>query len=147
MEQKAVGRTIVRKKKSEESPLDAMKMAQQTSKEHVQVAKLARKKDLISRAEVAANSKICLLNWKFDQAAEKFPREPWMRKVDFYFPYAAGGPLLVDDCKLPHQVTQSERKAKILQELGYRFLILRPGMTEADDLLELEKCGQHLPKQ
>lgn len=135
MDTQVAAKTIRRKK--------AVAVAEQSNAALIQ--KIEARKDLRSRAERLAGDRICVLNWRFPEAANVFPTEPWMRTVSKYFRDASGGPLMVDEPELPHQVERCKRKLPILRELGkkhgFRYVVLWPDKTEADDIMELEQCG------
>lgn len=104
-------------------------------------AKVQNKTKIGGRADLLAGDSLFLMKWEYKDAMKHFPSDPYMRYVDRYYPYANGGPLLVDEPSLAHQEERSERKRKILKDLGYRFIVLKPSMTEVDELMELERCG------
>jgi hypothetical protein len=139
MDNTIASKTIRRKRNSD------VEAGQKKQPEH-DLAKWEARLELRSRAERLAGDRICLMNWKFPEAADHFPVEPWMRTVTKYFRDAVGGPLAIDEPELPYQVERAERRRPILKELGekygFRYVILYPGKTEADDHLELSKCGQ-----
>jgi len=100
-----------------------------------------------SKADRIARDFECQNKWIFKNAAKYFPDEPWMRTVDKYYPNAEGGALLIDEPELPHDIKRCERKQIVLEAMGYRYLIIKPEMTDIDCFTELEACGQRLKKQ
>ena len=76
-------------------------------------------------------------NWKFKNADKHFPADPEMRRVDRYFPYAEGGPLLVDEPISENDVKRCEKKAPIIASEGQRYVflpLLKDGEIEEDRL-------------
>lgn len=108
---------------------------------------LDRRKEFKSKSERIAQDDICQQNWKFRDATKYFPDEPWMRTVSKYYPNASCGPLLIDEPQLDIEITRCQRKQVVLEGMGYRYLILRPNMTDAECFMEIEACGQRLKTQ
>lgn len=86
----------------------------------------------LTTATKIAESEIYMRNYQWQGAREDFPHEPTLRCVDKYYPYAVGGPLLVDEPNHPREIEASKRKAEILKKRGYRFLYLTREMSEQD---------------
>jgi hypothetical protein len=94
-----------------------------------------------------AGSNMYFRNWRWPEAARDFPAEPWMRSVAKCYPDAIGGPILIDepqiekgdDGKAHPQIIACERRAEVLRKHGYRYIILKKGMSEADAREELER--------
>lgn len=141
METQAVTRVIRRRKNTAAELPKGEEHIASTANDSKLIDKATNPEKYYSRAEKLAQNKFCIMNWKWPHAESHFPNEPWMRSVSKYFPYAKGGPLLIEECELPYQIERAERKAKFLKQLGLRFMILKPGTTEAEDLAELHKCG------
>lgn len=91
-----------------------------------------------SKGERVAQSDIFTKNWYYPGSAIAFPHDLNLRKVDQYFPYAKGGPLLIDFPENEAEVMMCRKKEPILLAKGFRYLIWRPGMNEAAALTELE---------
>jgi hypothetical protein len=100
---------------------------------------VVEKHKFLSVAEKVAQSDVCVLNWMFPGAREAFPLEPKMRSVRRYYPYAKGGPLLIDEPQRLDEEQACQRKADVLARQGFRYLILKSGMTEVDAIFELER--------
>lgn len=69
------------------------------------------------------------------------PYRPYLWTIDFYFPYASGGALYIDECSLVPDVGESEMKAEIMRKANLRFLILKPKMKYEDcmsDLIQID---------
>lgn len=88
------------------------------------------RKHYASVAERIAESSVCIGNWRFEGAQEAFPNEPSMRSVEQYYPYAKGGPLLVDSPTTKGEKADCARKAEHLSKIGYRYLIVEADMEE-----------------
>jgi hypothetical protein len=138
----AKAKTITRKMDSDVESGYAVKkdIANMALMERIQLRKANK-----GRAEKLAGDFQMEMKWQFPEARECFPDEPWMRFVDKYFPFAKGGALLVDEPMLDEQIERCKRKAIVLKELGYRYIMLKPISTEAEDYMELEQCGQPQP--
>ena len=87
-----------------------------------------------------AESNTCLMNHKWECADSDFPSEPWLRTVKFFYPFAKGGPLLVDELVLQSQLSTLKRKEKCLRERGFRYFIYERRMSLTDAKMELSKC-------
>lgn len=95
------------------------------------------RKELKSLAERIAGNPHFTRNWYYPQGWSFFPNEPDMRCVDYYFPYAEGGALLIDVMELDSDIKKYERKGETLRKIGHRYLILKKDMNENDALYEL----------
>lgn len=129
-------------KRRPNSDIEAGYLKQQKQQELNPVTKQvndAPEQQFRSISEKVAQSNVCVLNWVFPGAREEFPLEPRMRSVKKYFPYAKGGPLLIDEPQRADEIAQCERRAKILAKLGFRYLIIKAGMNEIDCQFELER--------
>lgn len=86
--------------------------------------------------QIAGNS-VSFYNWKWPGAEKDFPIEPWLRTVKHCFPYAKGGMILADYPMLANERAACERKAKILKEKGFRYIVVHPDTTlhEAREIL------------
>ena len=83
-----------------------------------------------------SGSKICTKNYKWKEATEDFPTEPHLRHVDKYYPFAMQGKgLMIDEPMLADTIKVCERKKKILEKRGYRYLIIKKD-TQLSELLE-----------
>lgn len=117
MSQKA--RTIIRKKP------EGTELPDSSESSHARKLALAEsKEELKSVAEKLAQSKVSVRNWKFKEAVQTYPHHPDMRFVDRYFPYAQGGPLLVDEPSDEASTKRCEQKQKTLKALGYRHVVI-----------------------
>ncbi len=83
-------------------------------------------------AERIAQSKIYMGNWCWDIEREHFKDAPRLRTVDKFYPYAQGGPLLVDEPRSAYEVEECKRKAVVLKSLGMRYAYLTLGMQDID---------------
>lgn len=81
-------------------------------------------------------------NWiSYDLKAE-FPHAPRLWHVDKMYPYAtdfAGKhrPLLVDEVRTEEDFSECERKKKVLESHGYRYVILENDTSYEDALIQL----------
>ena len=102
---------------------------------------LARKNnpEYQSKADRLAESTIYHRNWKWPNADDYYPLRPGMRLVDKYYPYARGGPLLVDEPEDIELIEACYYKQKILQKLGHRYVVLD---KNTDIMNALEQLGE-----
>lgn len=100
-----------------------------------------KRKDQLARtvSDKLAESIVYHLSWKWPESAQDFPDEPWMRHVKKHYPYAKGGALLVDEPVNEGEVHACERKRRVLEKHGYRYITLVAGKTENDAREELSK--------
>jgi hypothetical protein len=133
----SVGRPrVIVKRQSEDAPIIEVKRSFEPKRDNSMMF-----------LDQVAQSTTCQMNHKWMCADSDFPNEPWMRTVRFYYPYAVGGPLLVDELVMHHQLAGLKRKEKCLRERGFRYFIFRRQMSITDAMMELEKClGQPLPQ-
>lgn len=94
-----------------------------------------------SMPEQIAESEVFTRNWYWPQAMRFFPQNADMRCVDYYFPYAEGGALLMDICNDPTRQKLLEKKAEALRSLGHRYLIVKSSMTPQAAKAELMMIG------
>lgn len=92
-----------------------------------------------SLAEKIACDDVCSKNYYFAGGKTEFPNLEYMWRVDLYFPYAVNGPLYVDQLTRVDQRKEEMllEKKKFLNKKGYRYLLIKPGMTETDAIEEL----------
>ncbi len=88
-------------------------------------------------AQVADSTTYCR-NWKFKNSDKHFPHEPLMRRVDKYFSYAKGGPLMVDEPTNKLEIAECTRKAVALRKEGHRYCFITKDMTLAEALAQLD---------
>lgn len=93
---------------------------------------------LRSLVERIAGSQQFTRNWYYPQGWNFFPNHPDSRCVDFYFPYAEGGALLIDVLEMGEDPKTYEKKKQLLKEHGHRYLLLLEHMNENEALAELE---------
>lgn len=75
---------------------------------------------------------------------EAHPHRPYLWTVDFFFPYAKGGPLFIDEPALKPDIGESEMKTAFMLRAGFRFLIVKPKMTYEDCMTELLEIDARL---
>ena len=97
-----------------------------------------RAKDLHTLPERIAGDKTCIQNWFLNEVKSTQPTKPWMWCVDLYFPYASGGPLMMDFASITHAENICIEKAKIFKTLGFRYAFITQNMGENDVLMQLE---------
>lgn len=76
-------------------------------------------------------------NYRFKDAEKHFPYQPLKRTIDKVYPKAKGGMLLVDEPESQAEYQICIEKAKVLKELGYRYLILQSDTDEYEARLLL----------
>jgi hypothetical protein len=94
----------------------------------------ARIKSDKTLSEQIAGDTICYLNKYFTGYKEAFPepQDVGLRTVDKYFPFAEGGPLYVDEHRGVTELRDLDRKKEVMKSLGFRYVILKPGMSLID---------------
>lgn len=97
-----------------------------------------------SLPEQVAKSSVYLKNWYVPEIRERFKNFDRMKRIDMVFPYArlsVNGDkteqLLVDLPKNENEVEQCVLKAKILKEIGYKYIWLQDDSTLFDALTQL----------
>lgn len=116
------------------APSDDAKPVRQVAQE----ASYDTDSDFVGIAEEVAESKVVLGNWEYDEGEAAFPYEVHFRTVDMCFPFATGGPLLIDEVDSEDEVELLERKAKVLREAGYRYVIITPSTDLQDANAQIE---------
>lgn len=114
--------------------------------------KISRIQSVMKRSEIfvglperIAKHKFANINWPIPGANAIFkemltpaPARPWqITQARFYFPWAEGGPLLIDEVKYESEVPMYQKKQAILREKGFRHVFVRPEDTEEDVLSQL----------
>lgn len=104
---------------------------------------------LLGLAAQISESTIYCGNWKFQNALKHFPHEPMLRTVDRRFPYAKGGPLLVDQPNSDLEEAECVRKAKAIASEGLRYVYISKDMTlgDLDAQLKGTAVNGRLPKE
>ena len=101
--------------------------------------KIAKKREYANLAEELAEHKFYYRNWFWDHARTYFPLEPRLRHVELYFPFAKGGPLLIDQPANDRDQKIAERKQVEIKKAGFRYLILNLKMDENQGREALDK--------
>ncbi len=108
-------------------------------------AKVQRNQDYKSVPEQIAESKFYYKNWLWDLKKEYFPYIPKLRHVDYYFPDAVGGPLLVDCAQKTVNSTELiEKKTPAMKKAGFRYIVLDYGMGIDEAAARLAKIDAEL---
>lgn len=95
------------------------------------------RKRLIAVADQIAKSTHWTMNWKWPGSDKEYPNHPDMRMVTKYYPYAVGGPLLVDEARDRKEAEQFFSKQKILKKLGFRHIVIEHDTSLYDALDQL----------
>lgn len=90
-------------------------------------------------AELIAQSGICTGNFKYPNGETAFKHEPKLHTVDRHYPYAKGGPLLVDAAFYEDEVRDCERKRKVIEASGLRYLVLTRDIQIHEAMAQVEK--------
>jgi len=104
-------------------------------------------------AAQVAGSNVYMRNWYPDQFAsrDRWPGRPRMWYVSRYFPFAKGGPLLVDEPTTELEAEACREKQKALKKQGFRHVVIivddyknsEGGLVKATRLDEaLEQLGE-----
>lgn len=102
-----------------------------------------RSKDFQTVCEQVAKSSVFFKNWYVPEIREKYQNFDKMKRIDKAFPYAqivegkSTELLLVDEPKTESDIEICAYKAKILKELGYRYIFLEKDSTLYDALEQL----------
>lgn len=83
-----------------------------------------RRHRFVATSDQIAESLHYQINWKWPESDKFFPNDPDMRLVDKYYPYAKGGPLLVDEPRGKEAVDKAYKKQKVLKAQGLRHLVI-----------------------
>lgn len=114
----------------------------QTEVSEKRVARTVRRSNvLLTMPERLANDKFAYVNWRIPNAETVFPSDWRLRFVQFYYPFAEGGPMAFDLPKTTSEVADCMIKSRALKQLGLRYVYITSEMTEADALDQLEGRG------
>lgn len=69
---------------------------------------------------------------------EAFPSNNVMWHIDRFFPYAEGGPIFIDEPTREPDILESKLKQKLLRQNGFRVVVLTPGITFDEAMLQLQ---------
>lgn len=83
-------------------------------------------------SDALAEDTLCYLNHYYKGGREKFPNDHQLQFVHKYYPYAKGGPLLIDEPAHKESLEIYTKKQEFMKELGHRYLLVKPKMTELD---------------
>lgn len=86
-----------------------------------------------------AKSTVYTGNRKFKNADKHFPNLPLLRTVQKFFPYAAGGPLYVDEPTDPQEERECIKKAVAMKAEGLRYVVITRDMHDRDESEVLEE--------
>lgn len=87
--------------------------------------------------EIIAESKSYEKNVLIEKLKTLYPQDPDMFYIEYYYPWAVNGPLYVDCPEFQADIEECEKKRKVMVELGLRYLIMRPCITEKDARMQL----------
>ena len=87
--------------------------------------------------EQVAEDKFKHVGHEWAGAREKFPFDKSLWYVDFYYPYAKGGPLYVDQVSSPAKENELSPKKAAMKNFGHRYLMVKPETTMADALEQI----------
>jgi hypothetical protein len=96
---------------------------------------LVRKKDqseyIVEKKTVLSlvGPKSFIMNYRWNRADEDFPLEPWMRTVDKFYDHAK---CLVDYPYTKTEILLCERKRKVIEARGFKYVIALPEMTQTE---------------
>jgi hypothetical protein len=99
-----------------------------------------------SLAERVALHRLYERNKHLGPLKEAFPYKPHLWTSDFFFPYAKGGPLFIDQPILVQDVPDCELKKETMLNAGLRYLIIKPKMKYEDCMLELLEIDARIAK-
>lgn len=106
----------------------------------------AERRHFSSLAERVAQSDLSIGNWRWPGAVQDYASQDIRRAtVDLYYPYAAGGELLIDMPQYDVDRKACELKAQILRRRGYRYVILYKGIQEYEAMTQLDHCMDRPP--
>jgi hypothetical protein len=116
---------VVRKRQPDNTLLPTEDDIRQKMREQT----IERRSKLSSVSDRLAGSTFHYRNWYFKEGKEAFPQHVNLRYVGKMYPFADGGPLLVDEPRFDFEVERCEMKKKTLLSLGYRYVIIKPNMS------------------
>lgn len=142
-------KVIRRRKRADvvESDVEAGYVKNKDLKQEALLAKLAARKANVSRAERLACDFQFIKNKPMPELRTLYPEKPWRWRCDWFFPFAVGGPLYLDEPLTLADEAGLVDKKHFMQMLGLRYVVLGVGRTEAEDEQELLACGQLQPQQ
>lgn len=118
--------------------LDDIIPPDQEAVQNERLAKLEARREMVGLCDKIAESNVYFRNWKWPGCMELYPNDPGMRMIDKYYPYAKGGPLLVDEPTFKDEVEKCYTKQKVLKQRGHRYVIIE---TDTDLVMALEQLG------
>lgn len=104
-------------------------------------AKIERKKELVTLPEILAQHKFYYRDWLWDQDRKSFPFDPELRHVELYFPYAEGGPLLIDQPTNKQEQEECNKKKDKVLDKGFRYLAIHQKMDINKAMEALDSLG------
>lgn len=90
-------------------------------------------------AEKIAKSTVHYKNWYCPELKNKWRSDDRMKRIDFYYPFAEKGPLLVDECGSEEEMEKLMTKRNELKKHGYRYIILE---SDTDVYTALDSLGE-----
>lgn len=93
-----------------------------------------------SLSDQIAKSQMFQKNYYYPGSQNKFPSENHMHYVDKFYETSPWGPLMVDEPNFDFELDDCLRKKKIIQALGYKYVIIDPHT-------DLEDCYKQLEEQ
>lgn len=99
-----------------------------------------RRWKFIDIASQVAENNFYIMNWKWPGSDRLVPPHVSIdfKMISKYFPYAKGGPLLVDEPRFPDQVKLCFEKQRLLKHLKMRYVVIEIDSTYFDVLAQLE---------
>lgn len=107
----------------------------------------ARRGRMLGPADKIANEHMHHSNWYYEGAARLFPDDPEMRLVNRYYPYAEGGPLLIDVPTTKWGIKRCKEKAEVLNKAKIRYCYIDYALTSSDGLSREEKQIENAMEQ
>ncbi|OPZ24624.1 MAG: hypothetical protein BWZ03_00099 [bacterium ADurb.BinA186] len=129
------GKRINRNKKPEGFEID---------KEEITFERKAIDPKYRSIAEKLALHRIYMRNVVIDELKKAFPLKHQMWTISKVFPYAQGGKLFVDEPNGPYEMGISSAKEKVLRDLKFRLVVLKPMTTLEEAQQDLWEIDQGL---
>ena len=99
-----------------------------------------------STAERLAKSKTFWINYSDKTLCTVFNNDPDMTTVDYYFPYADGGPLYLDQVFGNYDYDRLQKKNEIMVKNGIRHIVYEDQEDFSGILERLEKIDKQVKK-
>lgn len=142
METKVYARTVKKKKTKNDPFMDAMEKSPEVQSKR-QRDRIKNTPEFVTIPEQVAKSTVFVRNWYLDEARKLYPYQDRMKRIDKYFPYAQGGPIMVDETRDEEEAKMLYlEKAPMMKTWGHRYIVIELGTETPTDLyMALDQLG------